>query len=213
VTSDLVRGDARRGLQIETSVALALSTRVTTDKVIAQLRKAERALCEATTIHETKVVADVAAAQEVFASRQQLGETVIGYAHSIKTHALAKLGELLRQMPKAGGPGVAGPGRGKTDHRSALVPDRSTYAELGIDKKTAAVAQALAELPEPVRQAIATREMTVTKACRARASQARRTASSATCMAQSNRAEQSGRATWASTALSSDAAGEHERQA
>ena len=45
--------------------------------------------------------ADIAAAQQVFAARQRLGEDVVGLAHAIKTHALARLGELLAEMPKA----------------------------------------------------------------------------------------------------------------
>jgi len=62
---------------------------------VSKLREAERALQFATTVHQAKLVADVAAAQEVFAARQSLGETVVGYAHQINIHALAKLGELI----------------------------------------------------------------------------------------------------------------------
>jgi hypothetical protein len=46
------------------------------------------------------LVMDVAAAQEVFAKRQKLGEAVIGYAQTIKVRALARLGELLKTLRK-----------------------------------------------------------------------------------------------------------------
>jgi hypothetical protein len=133
----------------------------------------ERALAQATTVHEAKVVADVAAAQEVFASRQQLGETIIGYAHNIKTRALAKLGELLRDMPKATGTRgklPAGPGRGKKTAVENIPPfvDVPSYADLGLDKATAAVAQQLALLPSAVREAIASQEQTLSQALRER---------------------------------------------
>src|SRR5262245_48991457 len=123
-----------------------LPAKALADRVVARLREAERALIHATTIHQAKLVADVAAAQEVFSHRQRLGEDVIGYAHAIKIHALAKLGALLAEMPKASGAGVGGPGRGKKGSRRDPFFARSTYAELGINKKIAAIAQQLAEL-------------------------------------------------------------------
>lgn len=134
-----------------------LPARVMADKVVAKLHEAERALQHASTIHQAKIVADVAAAQEVFAHRQRLGETVTGYAHEIKIYALTKLGELLREMPKATGgqPYQKKPGKATG---SSLVPVASTLADLGLDKKTAHVAQQLADLPVPVRDAIAKRE-------------------------------------------------------
>lgn len=78
------------------------------------------------------------------ASRQKLGEDIIGYAHQIKTIALARLGELLKQMPKA--KGAERGGRRKQIDGTRKEPSNMppTYAELGIDKKTAAVAQQLA---------------------------------------------------------------------
>ena len=54
-------------------------------------------------VDQVKLVLDVAAAQVVFATRQRLGENVIAHAHAIKTHALARLGELLAAMGKADG--------------------------------------------------------------------------------------------------------------
>ena len=88
-------------------------------------------------------VVDVAAAQEVFADRQKLGDEIVGQAHAIKIHALGKLGELLRQLPKN-----VGAVPGKTGSKGRPVLDTTpTYADLGIDKKAAAVAQQLAALP------------------------------------------------------------------
>jgi hypothetical protein len=64
---------------------------------------------------------------------------VTSYAHEIKTYALAKLGELLAQMPKA--TGTRGQGRPTLGGSSAKPPksDVSTLADLGLDRKTAAV--------------------------------------------------------------------------
>ena len=50
---------------------------------------AARRLAEAVTIPQFKLVSDMAAAQEVFATRQRLGEEITGYAHALKTEALA----------------------------------------------------------------------------------------------------------------------------
>ncbi len=86
---------------------------------------------------------DVAAAQEVFATRQRMDKAVIGRAHALKVRALVKLGELLKDLPKA--TGAAGIGRLKS-----AVPDRHhsqgavTDADLGVTKKLASVAQQLA---------------------------------------------------------------------
>ena len=139
---------------------LALPRHVAQDRVVQRLREAEVALSRAAGIDQIKLVMDAAAAQEVFAERQQLGEDVIGYAHSIKSRALAKLGEFLQQMPKA--EGTRGQGRPSLGGTRSAPPKSSsaTYAELGLDKKTAAVAQQLASLDSATREAIAQRETT-----------------------------------------------------
>ena len=41
---------------------------------------------------------DVAAAQEVFATRQRMGKAVIGRVHALKVRALAKLSEQLKRI-------------------------------------------------------------------------------------------------------------------
>ncbi len=92
---------------------------------------------------------DAAAAQEVFAKRQRLGEDVIAYAHTIKIRALARLGELLKDLTKNQG---AVPG--KTGSKGKPVLDTTpTLADLGISKKLAAIAQQLAALPSSTREA------------------------------------------------------------
>ena len=85
---------------------------------------------------------------------------MIGQAHALKTQALVKLGELLEALPKA--TGTRGQGRPSLGG-SLVVPPKSseaTYADLGVTKKLASVAQQLAALPEATREAIAQREVT-----------------------------------------------------
>jgi len=151
----------------------SLPARVAADRVIAKLREAEKALQFVTTIHQAKLVADVAAAQEVFAHRQRLGNEIESYALEIKTYALAKLGELLAAMPKAKGT------RGQLISRGVIggtnsEPPINTLADLGLDKKTSAVAQQLAALPLPIRDAIAKGEQSLTEVMRANKAQERR---------------------------------------
>jgi hypothetical protein len=91
--------------------------------------------------------------------RQQLGEDVIGYAHTIKTRALARLGELLREIDKqAGARGRQPIGRMRGSPRVPRINAPPTLAELGVTKKVASVAQQLAALPASTREAIAQRE-------------------------------------------------------
>lgn len=155
----------RAGLAKRAPSSVKLPAHVAKDRVILRLAEAERALSFAVGVDQVKLVMDVAAAQEVFAKRQKLGEEVIGYAYAIKSRALAKLGELLAAIEKAPGTrnqlvsrGVIGGAKPK--------PPISTLAELGIDKKTSAIAQQLAALPEKTREAIHQRETTIAKARR-----------------------------------------------
>lgn len=131
-----------------------------TDLVIAKLDSARQSLVEAKTVQETKYILDVATAAEVLAKRQSLGEEAIGYAHAIKTEALAQLGKLLKEMPKATGAKGVGPIAVPQQNRNAV----STLAEIGISKKTSMVAQQLAALPDDTRQKIAEREQTLKQA-------------------------------------------------
>jgi len=150
-----------------------LPATVARDAVVRRLIDAERALKQATNVQQVKLLMNVAAAQKVFAARQQLGEDVIGYAHRLKIHALARLGELLRELPKA--TGKAGPGRGKAGRPSgpAFTP-AATLTDLGITKNTSAVAQQLAALPPSLREQIAQQEVSLTKVLRERKQSATR---------------------------------------
>jgi len=81
-----------------------------------------------------KLVADVASAMKVLAKRQQLGAEIQAKAHEIETYAMAKLGSMTKDMPKA--QGAKGLGKPKS-----AVPDQyrtqpATYADLGLDKKS-----------------------------------------------------------------------------
>ena len=135
------------------------------DRVVQRLQQAEEALVYAAGIDQVRLVMDVAAAQEVFATRQRMGEAVIGQAHALKTRALVKLGELLESLPKAKG-GEHG-GKSRIDG-SRVEPSNPTlsYADLGVTKKLASVAQQLAALPAATREAIAQREVTLSQARR-----------------------------------------------
>lgn len=139
------------------ALAHRLADRATGDRVLARLQEASTLLQRATTIQQAKIVADVAAAQKVFAQRQKLGDEVIAYAHEIRTYALARLGELLKVMPKATGARGVGPNAGPERTRIQA----TTYSELGLDKKTAHAARTLARLPKEKVHEIATRASSV----------------------------------------------------
>ena len=128
------------------------------DTVVMRLVEAEKALMFAVTAPQAKLLSDVAAAQEVFATRQRLGDDVIAHAHSLRIDALSRLGELLADMQKAVG--------GRPSKTGAAKVPVSTLAVLGIDKKTSAIAQRLAALPDSTRNAIKARETTLSEAMR-----------------------------------------------
>jgi N6-adenosine-specific RNA methylase IME4 len=127
--------------------------------VVQRLREAERALARASRANQAKLIVDVATAQLVFAKRQKLGEDVIAYAFEIKTHALVRLGELLADVDMAVGGRPLKTGTPKE-------PVLPTLADLGVDKKTSAIAQRLAAFPPETREAIARRETTIAQAIR-----------------------------------------------
>ena len=128
------------------------------DPVILRLMDASKALTEAKSIQHTKSIVDVAAAAEIYAKRQQLGEDAVGIAHSIKIEALRKLGEMLKDAPK--NTGAAGIG-------TSAVPKENrtpTLADLGLDKKTSSIAQKLAELPDDAFEQVKDGHQTVANA-------------------------------------------------
>lgn len=116
------------------------------DNIIMRLEAAKVALGDAD-VRTAKAIADVAAAAEIYAARQKLGEEVEQQAHSIKIDALRRLGELLRDAPKNKGQLL----RGTEQEPRENAP---TLAEMGIDKKTSAMAQKLAAMPERDFQAV-----------------------------------------------------------
>ncbi len=127
-----------------------------------------RPLSFAVSVDQVKLLMDVAAAQEVFAKRQNLGEVVIGFAYALKFHALEKLAELLKALPKATGSRGQARGRDISGGTKLVPPENSapSFADLGVDKKTAAIARQLIALPAATREAIAQREDTLAHARR-----------------------------------------------
>ncbi len=139
---------------------------IESDAVVATMNRARLALAEAKTIQETKRIVDAAAAAEIYAKRQRLGEETSDLALSIKVEALRKLGEMLADKPKqAGARGTAGPGRGKNGVAARNpVSEAPTLSDLGLTKKESAVAQKLAALSDDEFQQVRTGAVTVAKA-------------------------------------------------
>lgn len=133
---------------------------VQTDSVIVSLMRASTALTEAKTIQQTKKILDVAAAAEIYAKRQHLGEEAMDIALSIKVEALRKLGEMLQATPKATGAKGVGPIAVPKANRNTT----PTLQELGLTKKESAVAQKLAALPEKEFEQVREGHVTVAKA-------------------------------------------------
>lgn len=141
------------------------SSSLSHDLVITKLDTAHRALVEARTMQDVKHIIDMAAAAEVYAKRQSLGDEIIGQAHAIKIEALRRLGEMLKATPRAAG-GDHG-GRPKIDG-TRVVPSipTPTLKNIGLSKKTSAIAQHLARLPVKQFQQVRDGTSTITKAIR-----------------------------------------------
>lgn len=138
------------------------------DAVVASMSRARMALAEARTIQQTKLIVDTAAAAEIYAKRQKLGEEASELALSIKIEALRKLGEMLAATPRnEGAKGIGKSAVPKQNHTQSAVPEENrtpTLAELGLTKKESAVAQKLAALPEKDFRAVRDGHVTVAKA-------------------------------------------------
>jgi len=134
------------------------------DSVLAKLDIARTALAEAKTIQETKQIMDVAAAAEIYAKRQKLGEEAVQYATAIKLEALRQLGNMLKETPRNGGTKFVGGNRFSGGTHWELPENTPTLAELGIDKKTSSLAQKVAELPERQFEAVISGVATLTDA-------------------------------------------------
>lgn len=135
---------------------------MTTDLVLIKLDAARTALAEAKTIQETKQVLDIASAAEIYAKRQHLGDEAIKYATSIKVEALAQLGRMLKETPRAR------PAIGSIVIGNKREPmkdtERPTLEQLGLDKKTSKLAQDIAELSEEQLEKVKAGVITISKA-------------------------------------------------
>ena len=136
---------------------------IETDAVVASMNRARMALSEAKTIQQTKLIVDTAAAAEIYARRQKLGEEASNLATSIKIEALRKLGGMLEQTPRASGVKKAGTVLGGS---KVELPknDAPTLAELGLTKKESALAQKLNTLSEEDYQQVRDGNISVAKA-------------------------------------------------
>lgn len=136
---------------------------IETDAVVVSMNRARMALAEAQTIQQTKRILDTAAAAEIYAKRQKLGEEASDLATSIKIEALRKLGEMLAATPRASGVQKAGTVLGGA---KVELPknDAPTLEQLGLTKKESAVAQKLAALPEKDFEQVRDGHVTVSKA-------------------------------------------------
>jgi hypothetical protein len=91
----------------------------------------------------------------VYATRQQLSRKIQADAERIEVAAMAKLGRQLAAGRAAGQVAIKGQGAGRKKSSSKVKPDSSrerppTLRDLGIDRKTAALASRLASLPDQV---------------------------------------------------------------
>lgn len=127
------------------------------DPVISRLESARTMLAEANTVQMSKAIVDIAAAAEIYARRQQLGQEAIDFAHAIKIEALRKVGGLLKETPRNEGALRRGADQEPRD-------STPTLAELGIDKKTSSIAQKLAALPAADFEAVRDGHETIGKA-------------------------------------------------
>ena len=130
---------------------------IESDSVVASMTRASYALAEAVTVSQTKKIIDVARAAEIYAKRQHLSEDAISQATSVKIEAMRKLGEILRETPKA--TAFLG-GTKKEPTRN----DAPTLDDLGLTKKESAVAQKLAGLTDEAFEQVRDGSVTISKA-------------------------------------------------
>lgn len=114
---------------------------------LALLADARTNLERARSLSEVKEILDVAVAAKKYAQAKKLGEESLAYAQEIINRAMWRMGEMLSADPEIR-PG--NPTSIKGDKRSSL-------SDLGISNKQSSRAQQLARIPEPVREANATK--------------------------------------------------------
>lgn len=117
------------------------------DLVSMKLDRATQILHEASTIQEARHIISLAVAAQVYGRQEKLGQEAVRYAKEIELRAKRKLGQILKVSPKASG-GQHG-GKKKIDGtRSEPSNPIPTYKEIKLDKKLAARAQKLADIPD-----------------------------------------------------------------
>jgi site-specific DNA-methyltransferase (adenine-specific) len=112
-----------------------------TDGVLARIDRATRCLAEARTAIEAKEAIALADAAIIFARRIDASREVSNQAAEFRLRAELRLGEILKSSPKAPA------GRKKIGSKSEPISS-PTLAQAGIDRKLAARAQKLTEVPK-----------------------------------------------------------------
>lgn len=113
------------------------------------VEKARAFLARCRDVDEVKSLRDKAEAVSRYMRTREAGEEMAIDASVIARRAERRLGELLREMPKAkGATAAAGPGRGKRGSVQEPRFDAPTLADRGIDKKDSMRWQAIASVPE-----------------------------------------------------------------
>ena len=115
---------------------------MSTDIVLQRINSARDYLEKAKTAQEAHAVIAVAEAAGIFAKRMKASDETLNYATEIRLRAERKLGEILKASEKAPAGRPA-----KIGSNSEPISKPPTHAQLGIDKKLAARAQALADVP------------------------------------------------------------------
>lgn len=108
------------------------------------LTEASQALARVRTIDEAKDLRDKAEAVKAYARKARLGRDILVEASVIKARAERRLGELLREMPLAGG----SPGNQHTGPLPAHGDAPCTLESLGLTKSESSRLQRIAILPE-----------------------------------------------------------------
>ncbi len=138
-----------------------------TESLPARISKIEQALAVVETPDQAKQV--IAIADAAIAYAKSLGREFVDArrkAEALKLDAERRLGEFLRAAPKAIGTRGQLVGRDSSGGTKSVPPEKpsATLADLGIDKKTSARVQKLAELPAETVEAIKAGELSVNQA-------------------------------------------------
>src|SRR5258708_24220016 len=111
---------------------------------LVRYETARKALAEAVRVDEVKDIRDKAVAMEVYA-RQAEDPTLLAHATEIRRRAERRLGELMREQPKAK-PSGSNQHR-KVDRVSEKPEAPTTLVQAGIDKNLANRARKAAAMP------------------------------------------------------------------